>query len=91
MSIPLKSKLRWIKSDCIFLHSGNGYIEGTELDDFLREFVTSVNASDCGPEVSFLLHKKEDGFQKHNKKILFSLTHSYDNHAHSNIYGRTLP
>jgi len=30
---------------------GNGYIEGTELDDFLREFVTSVNASDCGPEV----------------------------------------
>merc|ERR1719266_840875 len=30
---------------------GNGYIEGMELDDFLREFVTSVNASDCGPEV----------------------------------------
>jgi len=30
---------------------GNGFIEGNELDDFLREFVTSVNASDCGPEV----------------------------------------
>lgn len=30
---------------------GNGFIEGTELDGFLREFVTSVNASECGPEV----------------------------------------
>jgi len=41
---------------------GNGYIEGNELDDFLREFVTSVNASDCGPEVisdSMLVELKE--------------------------------
>lgn len=30
---------------------GNGYIEGTELDGFLREFVSSVNNTDCGPEV----------------------------------------
>merc|ERR1719295_1144964 len=30
---------------------GNGYIEGTELDSFLREFVASVNSSDSGPEV----------------------------------------
>lgn len=30
---------------------GNGYIEGNELDSFLREFVSSVNATDCGPEV----------------------------------------
>jgi len=30
---------------------GNGFIEGTELDGFLREFVSSVNSSDCGPEV----------------------------------------
>ncbi|XP_043213283.1 calbindin-32-like isoform X2 [Amphibalanus amphitrite] len=30
---------------------GNGFIEGTELDGFLREFVSSVNATDCGPEV----------------------------------------
>jgi len=30
---------------------GNGYIEGVELDGFLREFVASVNLSDCGPEV----------------------------------------
>lgn len=30
---------------------GNGFIEGTELDGFLREFVTSVSASECGPEV----------------------------------------
>jgi len=29
----------------------NGYIEGNELDGFLREFVSSVNAIDCGPEV----------------------------------------
>ncbi|KAL7631374.1 UNVERIFIED_CONTAM: hypothetical protein RMT77_018324 [Armadillidium vulgare] len=27
---------------------GNGYIEGSELDGFLREFVSSVNASDSG-------------------------------------------
>ena len=32
--------------------TGNGYIEGGELDGFLREFVTSVNAEDVGPEVS---------------------------------------
>ncbi|KAG5875838.1 hypothetical protein JTB14_016430 [Gonioctena quinquepunctata] len=30
---------------------GNGYIEGIELDGFLREFVSSANASDVGPEV----------------------------------------
>jgi len=30
---------------------GNGFIEGNELDGFLREFVSSVNATDCGPEV----------------------------------------
>lgn len=31
---------------------GNGYIEGTELDGFLREFVASANATDISPEVS---------------------------------------
>ena len=35
---------------CTFL-TGNGYIEGTELDGFLREFVESVNNVDSGPEV----------------------------------------
>ncbi|ESO82261.1 hypothetical protein LOTGIDRAFT_134987 [Lottia gigantea] len=30
---------------------GNGYIEGTELDNFLYELVTSVNTLDVGPEV----------------------------------------
>merc|ERR1711992_54674 len=30
---------------------GNGYIEGSELDGFLREFVESVNNVDSGPEV----------------------------------------
>uniref|UniRef100_A0A6P7G713 Uncharacterized protein LOC114334767 n=1 Tax=Diabrotica virgifera virgifera TaxID=50390 RepID=A0A6P7G713_DIAVI len=30
---------------------GNGYIEGVELDGFLREFVSSANISDVGPEV----------------------------------------
>ncbi|XP_024083996.1 calbindin-32 isoform X5 [Cimex lectularius] len=29
---------------------GNGYIEGTELDGFLREFVSSANPADIGPE-----------------------------------------
>ncbi|RZF32809.1 hypothetical protein LSTR_LSTR011455 [Laodelphax striatellus] len=29
---------------------GNGYIEGTELDGFLREFVSSANSADVGPE-----------------------------------------
>uniref|UniRef100_A0A1B0FCJ0 EF-hand domain-containing protein n=1 Tax=Glossina morsitans morsitans TaxID=37546 RepID=A0A1B0FCJ0_GLOMM len=29
---------------------GNGYIEGTELDGFLREFVASANATDVSPE-----------------------------------------
>ncbi|XP_055692142.1 calbindin-32 isoform X2 [Lutzomyia longipalpis] len=28
----------------------NGYIEGTELDGFLREFVSSANATDVNPE-----------------------------------------
>ncbi|XP_022667712.1 calbindin-32-like isoform X2 [Varroa jacobsoni] len=32
-------------------HDGNGYIEGRELDDFLREFVSSVSLTDVGPEV----------------------------------------
>lgn len=30
---------------------GNGFIEGSELDSFLREFVSSVNSIDVGPEV----------------------------------------
>ncbi|ETN62960.1 calbindin-32 [Anopheles darlingi] len=29
---------------------GNGYIEGTELDGFLKEFVSSANATDISPE-----------------------------------------
>lgn len=29
---------------------GNGYIEGTELDGFLKEFVASAQATDIGPE-----------------------------------------
>ncbi|XP_022912680.1 calbindin-32 isoform X3 [Onthophagus taurus] len=29
---------------------GNGYIEGTELDGFLREFVSSANMTDIAPE-----------------------------------------
>ena len=31
--------------------TGNGYIEDKELDGFLIELVTSVNAVDLGPEV----------------------------------------
>ena len=37
------------------ISQGNGYIEGKELDGFLKEFVSSVNQSDCGPEVSLSL------------------------------------
>lgn len=35
-----------------YLITGNGFIEGTELDSFFREFISSVNTTDCGPEVS---------------------------------------
>lgn len=35
-----------------YIFSGNGYIEGTELDGFLREFVSSANVTDIAPEVS---------------------------------------
>jgi prophage maintenance system killer protein len=31
---------------------GNGYIEGHELDDLLRELASSVNLSDASPEVN---------------------------------------
>jgi hypothetical protein len=37
--------------DNLFFLLANGYIEGTELDGFLREFVASVNSSDTSPEV----------------------------------------
>ncbi|KAH9491646.1 hypothetical protein Btru_031119 [Bulinus truncatus] len=32
--------------------AGNGYIEGSELDRFLYELVTSVNTQDVGPEAA---------------------------------------
>lgn len=35
---------------------GNGYIEGTELDGFLKEFVSSANATDISPEVQYFLY-----------------------------------
>lgn len=34
---------------------GNGYIEGSELDGFLKEFVSSVNSNDSGPEGSLMM------------------------------------
>ncbi|XP_069159651.1 calbindin-32 isoform X3 [Procambarus clarkii] len=37
---------------------GNGYIEGSELDGFLKEFVSSVNANDAGPEGSDAPHRR---------------------------------
>lgn len=33
--------------------SGNGFIEGTELDGFLREFVSSANETEVNAEVSY--------------------------------------
>ena len=51
MNIKFISYFSYKILSVIFL--GNGYIEGTELDGFLREFISSVNAADVGPEVSF--------------------------------------
>lgn len=36
-----------------FILLGNGFIEGHELDDLLRELASSVNVNDTGPEVIF--------------------------------------
>ena len=49
-SVPLRG---FIYYSSLSLYEGNGYIEGKELDGFLKEFVSSVNQSDCGPEVSY--------------------------------------
>ena len=39
--------------DVCMSHSlGNGFIEGHELDELLRELASSVNTNDAGPEVS---------------------------------------
>ena len=35
----------------LFYLSGNGFIEGTELDGFLREFVSSANPTEVNAEV----------------------------------------
>lgn len=43
--------MSWLILNCLYLYYiGNGYIEGTELDGFLREFVSSANATDVDPE-----------------------------------------
>ena len=34
---------------------GNGFIEGGELDKFLRELISSINLCDYGPEVQTLI------------------------------------
>ena len=39
---------------CMTHHLGNGFIEGHELDELLRELASSVNTNDAGPEVSAL-------------------------------------
>lgn len=35
--------------------AGNGYIEGRELDNFLREFVTSIREDKVSPTIDALL------------------------------------
>lgn len=41
-------------NESLFLSSaGNGFIEGTELDGFLREFVSSANPTEVNAEVSY--------------------------------------
>ncbi|KAI8120038.1 Calbindin-32 [Lucilia cuprina] len=42
---------------------GNGYIEGTELDGFLREFVSSANATDISPELQVFDANKDGRLQ----------------------------
>ena len=49
---PERIHIRGIYTDRLTYISGNGYIEGKELDNFLREFISSVNVLDTGPEVS---------------------------------------
>jgi hypothetical protein len=51
MHFILKQRKRTLLRLYCLLFSGNGYIEGIELDGFLREFVESVNNVDSGPEV----------------------------------------
>jgi hypothetical protein len=46
--IEYKNKIVYI----YFILLGNGFIEGYELDDLLRELASSVNSNDAGPEVS---------------------------------------
>lgn len=41
------------------LFLGNGFIEGTELDGFLREFVSSANPTEVNAEVSYCLASSE--------------------------------
>lgn len=41
----------------VAIKTGNGFIEGTELDGFLREFVASANPTEVNSEVShFFIH-----------------------------------
>lgn len=49
--MPKNNELWYAEIHYVFTFTGNGYIEGRELDNFLREFVSSVNATDIGPEV----------------------------------------
>lgn len=44
------SKIIKRNKNCYLFSLANGYIEGTELDGFLREFVSSANATDVDPE-----------------------------------------
>ena len=57
----------WLYS---FLLVGNGYIEGRELDNFLREFVSSVNTTDIGPEVWKPSFSNIDIFVHQKKSIM---------------------
>ena len=38
-------------SNRLYFYLGNGYIEGHELDDLLRELASSVNPTDTSPDV----------------------------------------
>ncbi|MPC77168.1 Calbindin-32 [Portunus trituberculatus] len=53
-TLPLAHKGRpeLLYPEGALLGDGNGYIEGSELDGFLKEFVSSVNTNDSGSEVS---------------------------------------
>lgn len=56
LSFPFYGKISNF-SNSFFASLGNGFIEGTELDGFLREFVSSANPTEVNAEVSYYINR----------------------------------